>query len=321
MESCRFSIVIPIYKVEKYMEECVESILAQTYKNFEIILVDDGSPDNCPKICDDYVKKDKRISVIHKENGGLSSARNAGLNKASGEYVIFLDSDDYYSSKNALEILNEKIEESSPEALFFQRKKFIDGKSTFKVSTPYPENKGENLFFMLAKNDKMDASAPLKATKREYLLKHQLYFKEGIYSEDVEWFFRYARHLTSIVLINDIFYCYRLRAGSITHTKTKKNIDDLFFSIENYAEKIRDSEIAAREALLNYLAYQYAIILGLINEFLCDAERIEMLNACKKYKWLTKFCISKKTKLSAFVINILGVNLASFILGKYLANK
>ena len=91
------SVIVPVYKVECYLHKCVDSIINQTYKNLEIILVDDGSPDNCPKICDDYAKRDSRIKVIHKKNGGLSSARNAGLDIASGNYIGFIDSDDYIS--------------------------------------------------------------------------------------------------------------------------------------------------------------------------------------------------------------------------------
>ena len=92
------TIVVPVYKVEKYIDRCVTSILNQTYKNLQIILVDDGSPDNCGKICDEYAKKDNRIEVIHKENGGLSDARNAGINIAKGKYIAFVDSDDYVSN-------------------------------------------------------------------------------------------------------------------------------------------------------------------------------------------------------------------------------
>ena len=92
------SIVIPVYKVEKYLEKCVESVINQTYKNLEILLVNDGSPDNCPKICDEYAQKDNRIKVIHKENGGLSDARNAGIDVAAGKYIAFVDSDDYVSN-------------------------------------------------------------------------------------------------------------------------------------------------------------------------------------------------------------------------------
>ena len=92
------TVIVPVFKVEKYLEKCVKSICCQTYKNLEIILVDDGSPDNCGKMCDKYAKSDKRIKVIHKENGGLSDARNAGIKMATGKYIAFVDSDDYVSN-------------------------------------------------------------------------------------------------------------------------------------------------------------------------------------------------------------------------------
>lgn len=90
------SIIIPVYKVERYLQECIDSITSQTYKHLEIILIDDGSPDNCGKICDENAKGDSRIKVIHKTNGGLGNARNAGLNICTGDYIMFLDSDDLF---------------------------------------------------------------------------------------------------------------------------------------------------------------------------------------------------------------------------------
>lgn len=98
----KFSIIIPCYKVEKYLRQCVDSVLVQTFEDYEVIIVDDGSPDGCPAICDEYAIKDNRVKVIHKENGGLSDARNAGLDVAHGEYVMFLDSDDWWDDKDAL---------------------------------------------------------------------------------------------------------------------------------------------------------------------------------------------------------------------------
>ena len=106
------SVIVPVYKVEKYLPECIDSILAQTYGNFELILIDDGSPDNCGKICDEYAKKDPRIKVFHKENGGVSSARNVGLDNANGEYITFVDSDDTID-KQYLELLYSKILEDN----------------------------------------------------------------------------------------------------------------------------------------------------------------------------------------------------------------
>ena len=105
-----FSIIVPVYKVEDYIEKCIDSILLQSYTDFELILIDDGSPDKCPLICDQYKERDSRVKVIHKQNGGLSSARNAGLKVAKGEYILFLDSDDFFISGNVLEKKHVKIQ-------------------------------------------------------------------------------------------------------------------------------------------------------------------------------------------------------------------
>ena len=106
MEKDLISVIVPVYKVEKYLEKCIESIIKQTYTNLQIILVDDGSPDNCGKICDEYAKKDSRIEVIHKINGGLSDARNVGINRANGRYIGFVDSDDYVEPDYLEQLLN-----------------------------------------------------------------------------------------------------------------------------------------------------------------------------------------------------------------------
>lgn len=106
MEQNLISVIIPVYKVEEYLDKCVESVINQSYKNLEIILVDDGSPDSCPKICDEWAKKDNRIKVIHKSNGGLSSARNVGLDIAKGDYIMFVDSDDHIDNNICEHLIN-----------------------------------------------------------------------------------------------------------------------------------------------------------------------------------------------------------------------
>ena len=121
----RFSVIIPVFRVENYLRQCVDSVLNQTFNNFEIILVDDGSPDNSPAICDEYVQKDKRVHVIHKINGGLSSARNAGLTVAQGEYVLFLDSDDWWDDLEALAKIDIKLKGANTDILIIGLKKFF----------------------------------------------------------------------------------------------------------------------------------------------------------------------------------------------------
>ena len=115
------SVVIPVFKVEKYLTRCLKSVINQTYQNLEIIIVDDGSPDNCPQICDEYKKKDKRIKVIHKINEGLSAARNDGIKIASGNYITFIDSDDFIS-KFFIEELYSNIKKKHSLLLFYCKK-------------------------------------------------------------------------------------------------------------------------------------------------------------------------------------------------------
>ena len=127
MEKDLISVIVPVYKVEKYLEKCIESVLKQTYTNLQIILVDDGSPDNCGKICDEYAKKDSRIEVIHKINGGLSDARNVGINRANGRYIGFVDSDDYIKEDMYEKLIN-LIKEYDADISICNLYDVIDGK-------------------------------------------------------------------------------------------------------------------------------------------------------------------------------------------------
>ena len=132
------SIIIPVYNVETYLVECIESVLKQTYQNIEILLIDDGSPDNSGKICDEYAKKDSRVRVIHKENGGVSSARNVGLEQAKGEYLTFVDSDDFVD-ECYVEKMYDNLQENNSDLVFCSYSNYIDGKSE-KSKEKLPEN-------------------------------------------------------------------------------------------------------------------------------------------------------------------------------------
>ncbi len=136
------SVVIPVYKVEKYLDRCAESIFAQTYKNIEIVFVDDGSPDNCPKMCDEYALKDSRVKVVHKANGGLPDARNAGINVATGDYILFVDSDDWIE-QNTIEELLKIIDEHSVDFVTFGA--VWDGRQGIPDGTPCTCEKSREL--------------------------------------------------------------------------------------------------------------------------------------------------------------------------------
>lgn len=136
--SLKISIIVPVYKVEPYIHKCVDSILAQTFKDFELILVDDGSPDNCGQICDEYAQKDSRVKVIHKENGGVSSARNVGIDTALGEYITFIDPDDIIE-QNMYQVLFEHAIKYSADIVVCPIRSFNEVEGTISISTVWLE--------------------------------------------------------------------------------------------------------------------------------------------------------------------------------------
>lgn len=216
------SIIVPVYKVEKFIHKCVNSILNQTYKKIEIILVDDGSPDNCGKICDEYAKKDNRIRVIHQENGGLSSARNTGLSVAKGEYVLFVDSDDWISM-NAVEDLVKTMSENGCDMVIFEyinvfpdgrmeRKKPVCEKQVLEV---------EEAIRLLLKDTQITNHAWRKFYKRS-LLKENL-FPVGKSYEDIFVAADLIMKCKKIVYLNNAYYYYYQNNAGIVKTINFKN--------------------------------------------------------------------------------------------------
>lgn len=211
----RISIIVPIYKVEKYLPACVNSLLNQTYTNIEIILVDDGSPDSCGNMCDEYAKKDDRIKVIHKKNGGLSDARNAGYPYITGDYVAFIDSDDCVAD-NMLEILLSAMEKENSDIVECDVQKFDDGTE--------PQPVGEKLY-KIQSYITQDALKELmndgifhqhvwnKLYKKQVL--NKILFAKGKLNEDEFWTYRVFGNAKKVTKVDYELYFYLQRAGSI----------------------------------------------------------------------------------------------------------
>lgn len=221
------SLIIPVYKTELYLSECLNSILKQDIRDVEIILVDDGSPDECPKICDRYAAEYSFIQVIHKENGGLSSARNNGLLAAKGEYVWFIDSDDYLLPA-ALEIIKsalvygKNVEAFSSGIMRF----YMDSQSFVSEKLPYGRlyNKKGNYLW----DNCPPGATPRFICNREFLINNNLYFQSGLLHEDGEWGFRMLYLAKSIKILDQPVYVYRIRtSGSIMSSITIKTAYDL----------------------------------------------------------------------------------------------
>lgn len=227
------SIVVPVYKVENEIDRCVQSILIQTYKNIEIILVDDGSPDNCPQICDEYAKKDNRVKVIHKENGGLSDARNVGLREAKGEYILYVDSDDFIQ-KNACEVLI-SFTDVDVDVVVGACKEIQKDKVVFQKHTNLNVGKVYTNVEYIEKSIEANewyAPAWLNLYNRKFLIKNNLYYRTRYLFEDVDMLPKLFLKAKHVVYSGVIFYNYVVRDGSIIKSKItnqkKSMIEDIY---------------------------------------------------------------------------------------------
>lgn len=262
-----FSIIVPIYKVEEYLKKCVDSILAQTFKDFELILVDDGSPDNCPKICDEYQKKDSRVQVVHKKNEGLVKARNTGLQKATGEFICYVDGDDWISKDLLQTVYNKAIKKYHPDMVIFNATRqykdrqeeiskgpeegYYNKKALKEQIYPYMMYDSRRPFC----NGLIFPVAWNKIYKRKLLLHH--FCKDGRIrmGEDNAFVYECLYFANSVYVCNDILYYYnQLNVGSMTNTydadrfKNNRYLVDYIEKNLSGKDKVLDNQINAFKA-------------------------------------------------------------------------
>lgn len=251
----KISVIVPIYKVEKELRRCVESIINQTYQNLEIILVDDGSPDRCGEICDQLAKEDGRIKVVHKTNGGLSSARNAGLEIATGDYIGFIDSDDYILPSMYEKLYDALIRDHSDigicnYAYVNELTNEIDPSETSPIKTEVlNQNEAYQKLNPMRPGYSFYVIACNKLYKRS--LFDQVRFKDGHIHEDeyiVHHLFALAERISTI---DDVLYMYIQRAGSITNSKNAgKSLDAVYSLYDRYSFFLQMKERALAVDLL-----------------------------------------------------------------------
>lgn len=248
-ENCyKVSVIIPVYKVEEYLDECVKSILNQTYKNLEIILIDDGSPDNCPKMCDEYAKIDNRVKVIHKENGGQSSARNIGIDVATGDYLFFVDSDDYVS-KDIIEVLiNKSIERNSKIVAcgYVSDPLNLDDSKEFKIKEFSPFKVIKSML-----KEKVITTSPwAKIFKKE--LFEGIRFQEGKIYEDLGTIYKVFDKTDKVVYVDTRKYFYRYNPTSTTKSQFTKKQMDYFYIIDEMRAFFKEKYPRLLRLLLNH---------------------------------------------------------------------
>lgn len=223
-EKALISIIIPVYKVEKYLEKCIQSVINQTYENLQIILVDDGSPDNCGKICDEYAKKDHRIEVIHKSNGGLSDARNKGLEIAKGEYIGFVDSDDYIEA-DMYEVLYNLLKQYNADVSICNFYTVSQGKISIKnADNGINEYNRIEILKEILLDRNIQSYAWNKLYKKE--LFDEIKYPIGKKYEDIGTTFYLLEKCNKVVVTGKSEYYYINRQDSIVNNVTESTITD-----------------------------------------------------------------------------------------------
>lgn len=304
------SIIVPIYKVEKYLENCIDLLINQTYKNIEIILVNDGSPDNCPKICDEYAKKDSRIKVLHKENGGVSTARNAGLETAIGDYVYFMDPDDKVEL-NIIQKLVSIIDENN----FAICKHCLDnnGKIIYKNNLKRKMFDKDEIYYCLNTKEYFSGYVWNKMYNLNLIKKYNLKFKTNLaLLEDLVFNCEYLLldEVIGASCVNDCLYTYYIRDNSAINNidfSNKKIFDKKmseFIAIEQmidiYEKNSPKNLIYVKERYIK-TTYKY------VSLFKKTKTNLELLNnnilkAKKYYKEIKeKLPLKRKIKLLAYM--------------------
>lgn len=314
-----FSVIVPVYKVEKYLNECVDSILSQSFKDFELILVDDGSPDNCPGICDEYSKIDSRVKVIHKGNGGQSSARNEGIYAALGQYLIFLDSDDYILRDDFFSSVKDSICDDT-DIILFKYQKFFDktkclANCAFSLDKIKNESSPKVILPYLVANDAFYCSAWSKCVRSALIKDNDIFFDTKLTCEDMDWYYRVILAAKKFAVIDQSFIAYRQREGSVTSSSSIRNLSDFVFVLETWSDRISKAKIdeEIRKTLMGSLAKLYTNLLISYTRYTGD-EKDMYTDRIKSLAFLLKFNQNSRVRLISKAYKFCGFRGSVFLL-------
>ena len=324
-----FSIIVPVYNTEKYLPQCVSSVLGQTFRDFELLLIDDESPDGSGALCDSYAEKDPRVWVIHQKNGGPSVARNHGMELAQGEFILFLDSDDLWSSPRVLEEIYREFTVSQADVVLLKHRKFetdteacTECSDTSHTGDIAHFSYGKQLSFCVA-SQLFDSCPWNKAFRRELMLRYDLRFIEGIIAEDIDWSARLALAASRLAIVREPAYLYRKgRPDARTMTLTVQNLIDTKGSLERciayMVPEKRDRDFL--DAYYSYVAYRYVIWMA-ESAVVRDSGKRALIHQMKQHKWLLCYHLNRKVKLAHRVYVLTGWRISAKLLGLYLSLK
>ncbi len=304
------SVIVPVYKVEPYLNECVDSVLAQTYENIEVILVDDGSPDRCPQMCDDYAAAHANVRVVHKANGGLSSARNAGLAVATGEWITFVDSDDKVDADMLMTMYNETASTDADVVITLSK---ILGQTEIMYMYYKHEVQFTGTEAMIALfQEKLRMSVWAKLFRKSVI--SDIRFREGVLNEDIEFMFYIYQNCSKVVYLPVALYNYRVNPTSITKTKLSPLFRDCLNNVDIIEEKAKSLSPEICEAAHTLKIIRYIHIAVLIRrsnalDYYAD-EMSRCLDVIRKnaFKIFFSSSISLKYKIKAIAV-LLKINI------------
>lgn len=313
----KFSIIIPVYNVGAYLQECIESVLHQSYNDYEIILVDDGSVDGSAKICDSYSNNYSNVRAIHQINAGASCARNAGLLVAEGEYVCFLDGDDYWLNDSFLEHLATKTV-GGTDIIFYGIQKFYESDDSWDFPMiPHFEDSNDLCTVVLEqlKEGSFSISGTTKAVRRDYLNSNSIVFQPGIIGEDADWHFKLFTHNPSVDCLNMAVIAYRQRESSTVHVVNPKGFFDNLWVLEHWLTRIESNNDLQGEkvVLLSMCSFLYANLL-IIFSWQERETKTKFLKRVKSLKWLLRYAISKRARIIRLFVNSVGVRMTISLL-------
>lgn len=323
----KFSIIIPCYNIEKYISKTLESVFNQTYQSFEIILIDDGSKDNTGKILDDYSKKDKRIKVVHKENEGVSVARNIGIENAVGEYIYFLDGDDLIEN-NLLKRADEVFKNNKAEIFSFGfNMVYKNGEIKRKYSSEKYNNQiiKSKEFLSLFFTKKIGQHMCSFIVKRE-LVQNKIFFTKGLErGEDLEFQIKMLLGDNLVYYDKTPFFKYVSRDGSVVQSKVKLNIFNFLEVLENFREDIKDEKLK-KDLEYFFVTYYFYTLKEMALKGYTEEVYQKAIQVLKKYEYILKtlkFKFSKNyIKMKILIILYkLNIEFLFFILKKVIKNK
>lgn len=311
----KISIIVPVYNVKQYLNQCIDSIIDAYRDGIEVILVDDGSKDESGKICDEYSNKYDFIKVVHRENGGLSAARNTGIKLAQGKYIWFVDSDDYIEN-NSIDVLFEVIKKDT-DMIFMNYRQFNSNGETYFYQA-FSESDDLNIepYKYLNSLGNLSYAAQKFIIKRKLILDNNLFFTEGIYHEDEDWTPRAVCIAKSFTTVMEPLYNYRVgNPNSITGMLNPKKVLDKIIISKNLYNRIKENNISDDMSKFFKTRIAHNYVAALNEAAMYDKEvRTKLLSELKKEKYLLDGIKDKKASMVRAAIKVIGFSNTSKLL-------